>query len=69
MKTYKFYIDCEYDFLAPDIRVALSQLKKKVGLKFYSLKKIYLVNNKVRYFKDDFIASLEVIRGEFNDQI
>lgn len=67
MKEYKFFIVFEPVIIfASDIRSALSQLKKEVGLEFYNISKTYVVNNQVRSFKEDFISSVRQTRDKIH---
>lgn len=65
MKTYKFYVSFEPVIIyAKDIRSALGQLKKEVGLKYYNLRRIYVVNEQVRYLNEGFFNSLVEIKRQ-----
>lgn len=70
LKTYKFFIMFDAHIIyAKNIRSALSQLKKEVGLKYYNLRSVYVVNDQVRYLKEDFMKPLIKINEELNGEI
>lgn len=59
-KTYKFYILFDPCIIwAKNLQSALKQLKQEVGKKYYDLTRVYVVNDQVRYLKQEFIDSLQ----------
>lgn len=58
-KTYEFFIIFDpHVILATNLQSALKQLKREAGKDYYDLTRVYVVNDQVRYLKQEFIDSL-----------